>query len=86
MRLLIMGPPGAGKGTQASRLSTHYGVATVSSGDLFRSHIKAQDALGQKVSALISRGEFVPDVLTTSMVFRRLLKPDTRGVGWLLDG
>nr|NLI48978.1 adenylate kinase [Propionibacterium sp.] len=86
MRLLIMGPPGAGKGTQAARLSAHYGIPTVSSGDLFRAHIKAQDALGQKVSALIARGEFVPDCITTSMVFRRLLKPDIKGVGWLLDG
>jgi adenylate kinase len=85
MRLLIMGPPGAGKGTQASALSTHYGVPTVSSGDLFRAHIKTQDPLGQKVSNLIARGEFVPDCITTSMVFRRLLKPDTKA-GWLLDG
>ncbi len=85
MRLLIMGPPGAGKGTQASSLSGHYGIPTVSSGDLFRTHIKAQDPLGQKVSALISRGEFVPDCITTSMVFRRLLQADTKA-GWLLDG
>ena len=86
MRLLIMGPPGAGKGTQATRLSAHYAIPTVSSGDLFRAHIKAQDPLGQKVSALIARGEFVPDCITTSMVFRRLLKPDIKGAGWLLDG
>lgn len=85
MRLLIMGPPGAGKGTQASGVAAHYGIPTVSSGDLFRQHIKAQDALGQKVSALIANGEFVPDVLTTSMVFRRLIQPDSRA-GWLLDG
>ncbi len=85
MRLLIMGPPGAGKGTQAGGIAAHYGIPTISSGDLFRQHIKAQDALGQKVSAIIARGEFVPDVITTSMVFRRLLEPDAQN-GWLLDG
>lgn len=85
MRLLIMGPPGAGKGTQAGGVAAHYGIPAVSSGDLFRAHIKAQDALGQKVCAIINRGEFVPDVITTSMVFRRLLKPDASD-GWLLDG
>lgn len=85
MRLLIMGPPGAGKGTQAVGIAAHYGIPAVSSGDLFRQHIKAQDSLGAKVSAMIARGDFVPDVLTTSMVFRRLLEPDARA-GWLLDG
>jgi len=85
MRLLIMGPPGAGKGTQATGIAAYYGIPAISSGDLFRKHIKAQDALGQKVSAIISRGEFVPDVITTSMVFRRMLEPDAKE-GWLLDG
>ncbi len=85
MRLLIMGPPGAGKGTQAGGIAERYGVPAVSSGDLFRAHIKDQDAVGQKVSAIIARGEFVPDCITTSMVFRRILKPDAQG-GWLLDG
>lgn len=85
MRLLIMGPPGAGKGTQAVGIAAHYGIPPVSSGDLFRQHIRAHDDLGAKVSALISAGDFVPDVLTTSMVFRRLLEPDADN-GWLLDG
>lgn len=85
MRLLIMGPPGAGKGTQAVGIAAHYGIPAVSSGDLFRQHIKDQDDLGRRVSALIANGDFVPDVLTTSMVFRRLLQPDARA-GWLLDG
>ncbi len=85
MRLLIMGPPGAGKGTQATGIAVHYGIPAISSGDLFRAHIKAQDALGQRVSALIAAGEFVPDVITTSMVLSRLLQPDASS-GWLLDG
>lgn len=86
MRLLIMGPPGAGKGTQATGIAERYDVVAVSSGDLFRSHIKAQDPMGQKVSGLIANGEFVPDCITTSMVFRRILKPDAQANGWLLDG
>lgn len=85
MRLLIMGPPGAGKGTKATGIAVHYGIPAISSGDLFRAHIKAQDALGQRVSALIAAGEFVPDVITTSMVLSRLLQPDASS-GWLLDG
>lgn len=85
MRLLIMGPPGAGKGTQATGVADHYGIPAISSGELFRTHIKAQDSLGRKVSALIARGEFVPDVITSSMVLRRMLVPDA-AKGWLLDG
>lgn len=86
MRLLIVGPPGAGKGTQATGIAEHYGIPAVSSGDLFRAHIKAQDALGQKVSGIIAAGDFVPDCITTAMIFKRLLKPDAKGIGWLLDG
>ena len=85
MRLLIMGPPGAGKGTQAVGIAAHYGIPAISSGDLFRQHIKANDDLGVKVSALIAAGDFVPDVLTTSMVFRKLLEPPSAD-GWLLAG
>lgn len=86
MRLLIMGPPGAGKGTQAGGIAARYGIPAVSSGDLFRAHIKDQDPMGQKVSAIINRGEMVPDVITTSMVFRAIVKPEVQRVGWLLDG
>ena len=85
MRLLIVGPPGAGKGTQATGVADHYGIPAISSGDLFRQHISAQDPLGQKVSNLISHGEFVPDVITSSMIFRRTMEPDAVD-GWLLDG
>ncbi len=80
-----MGPPGAGKGTQAVGVAAHYHVPAISSGSLFRENINMQTDLGQRVEALIARGEFVPDVLTTSMVFRRIIMPDCAD-GWLLDG
>lgn len=81
-----MGPPGAGKGTQACLLADHYGIVAVSSGNLFRTNVSEQTPMGKKVSALIARGDFVPDVLTTSMVFKRLLENDCQSQGWLLDG
>lgn len=80
-----MGPPGAGKGTQATGIAAHYGIPAISSGDLFRDNIRRQTDLGRRISALIAGGDYVPDVLTSSLVFRRLLEPDC-GNGWLLDG
>ncbi|WP_040157822.1 adenylate kinase [Nigerium massiliense] len=85
MRMLIMGPPGAGKGTQAGSVAAHYHVPTISSGEIFRDNIKRGTPLGRKVDELIAAGDFVPDVLTTSLVFSRLLWPDCDD-GWLLDG
>lgn len=85
MRLLIMGPPGAGKGTQASRLAERLSIPAISSGDIFRDNIARHTPLGQRVVEIISRGDFVPDVLTTSLVFQRLTEPDCWR-GWLLDG
>lgn len=80
-----MGPPGAGKGTQAVGIAAHYGVPAISSGDLFRDNIKRKTDLGRRFSTLIAAGDYVPDVLTSSVVFRRLLQPDCAH-GWLLDG
>ena len=85
MRLLIMGPPGDGKGTQAVSIAAHYHVPAVSSGNLFRENIKMQTSIGRRAEALIAAGKYVPDVITTSMVFRRLLRRDCFR-GWLLDG
>lgn len=85
MRLLIMGPPGAGKGTQAVSIAAHYHVPAISSGNLFRENIKMKTNIGRRIEAIIARGDFVPDVITTSMVFRRLLSRDCFR-GWLLDG
>ena len=85
MRLLIMGPPGAGKGTQAVRLAERFGVPAISTGDIFRYHIKNQTPLGVRVKALIDAGEYVPDDVTEEIVAERLAEPDCEG-GFLLDG
>lgn len=80
-----MGAPGAGKGTQAKLIANHFHIPAISTGAIFRSNIAAKTELGIRVNALISRGEFVPDVLTTAVVAKRLLEGDTNN-GWLLDG
>ena len=85
MRLLIMGPPGAGKGTQATGIAQRYSIPAISSGDIFRDNIKRHTPLGERVVEIIARGDFVPDVLTTSLVFQRITEPDCWR-GWLLDG
>ncbi len=85
MRMLITGPPGAGKGTQATGVAQRYGVPAISSGDIFRDNIKRHTPLGERVVEIIGRGDFVPDVLTTSLVFQRISEPDCWR-GWLLDG
>lgn len=85
MRLLIMGAPGAGKGTQATALAGRYGVPAISTGDIFRDHIKRQTPLGVKVKELIDAGEYVPDEVTEDIVASRLAEPDCAD-GFLLDG
>jgi len=84
-RLLIIGPPGAGKGTQAGRIAEHYAVPAISTGDIFRANIKGGTELGQRVQAIIERGELVPDSLTNEIVEDRLGQADAAG-GFLLDG
>ena len=85
MRLLIMGPPGVGKGTQAVGIAAHYGIPAISTGDIFRYNIKNQTPLGVKVKAIIDAGEYVPDDVTEEIVAARLAEPDCAG-GFLLDG
>jgi adenylate kinase len=85
MRLLILGPPGAGKGTQAARLAAHYGVPAISTGDIFRSNIADQTPLGITVKAIVDAGDYVPDSLTNDLVRDRLDQPDAVE-GFLLDG
>ena len=85
VRLVLFGPPGAGKGTQAARLSEHFGVPAISTGDIFRANIAGDTELGRKVVAYTSRGALVPDELTDDLVRDRLSKPDAAG-GFLLDG
>lgn len=85
MRLLIMGAPGAGKGTQATALANRYDVPAISTGDIFRDHISRQTPLGVKVKTLIDAGEYVPDEVTEDIVANRLAEPDCTE-GFLLDG
>ncbi|WP_316307531.1 adenylate kinase [Clavibacter michiganensis] len=84
-RLLIVGPPGAGKGTQAKRIASEYGIPDVSTGDIFRQNIKDRTELGQQVQALVDAGNYVPDELTNRLVTARLQEEDARA-GFLLDG
>lgn len=85
MRLLIMGPQGVGKGTQAALLSEHYGIPAISTGDIFRYNLKNQTELGKQAQAYMDRGELVPDELTNTIVKDRLAMDDAAD-GWILDG
>lgn len=84
-RLLIIGPPGAGKGTQASKIAERYGVPAISTGDIFRANIQGGTELGLQVQAIIKAGELVPDTLTNEIVRDRLHQDDAAN-GFLLDG
>lgn len=83
--MLIVGPPGAGKGTQASRITTAYGIPDISTGDIFRANIKNETPLGKEVKAIVDAGDYVPDSLTNALVTDRLAEDDAAG-GFLLDG
>jgi adenylate kinase len=83
--VVLLGPPGAGKGTQAQLISKELALPHVSSGDLFREHLKAQTDLGRLAKGYMDRGELVPDDVTIAMVRERLSQPDCAG-GALLDG
>ena len=84
-RLLLIGPPGAGKGTQAALLSSHFGIPAISTGDIFRYNVKNQTPLGVEAKGFMDRGEYVPDSLTNALVRDRLSQDDAVG-GFLLDG
>lgn len=84
-RLLLIGPPGAGKGTQAVRLSESYMVPAISTGDIFRSNVKNETELGTKAKAYMDAGNNVPDELTNALIRDRLAEADAAG-GFLLDG
>lgn len=85
MRFLITGPPGAGKGTQATAIAARYGVPAISSGEIFRDNIQRHTPLGERVTRIIENGDYVPDVITTSLILQRISEPDCWR-GWLLDG
>ena len=83
--IVLLGPPGAGKGTQAQIISEKYGLAHISSGDIFRENLKAQTELGKLAQGYMNRGELVPDDVTIAMIKERLSRPDCVA-GALLDG
>ena len=85
MRLVLVGPPGAGKGTQAVFLSAHYSIPHISTGDIFRANMKAGTPLGLEAKSFVDRGELVSDEITNAMVRARLEEDDARA-GFLLDG
>ena len=85
MRLVLVGPPGAGKGTQAVHLAQHFAIPHISTGDIFRSNIKGETELGLLAKSYMDKGELVPDSVTNDMVADRLTHPDTAN-GFLLDG
>lgn len=84
-RLLLIGPPGAGKGTQAERLGAHFGIPAISTGDIFRENVKNETELGKKAKSYMDAGENVPDSLTNDLVQDRLNQDDC-AEGFLLDG
>lgn len=85
MRLIILGPPGAGKGTQAARVAAAHGIPAISTGDIFRSNIKNGTELGKQVKAILDSGKYVPDEVTNAIVRDRLQQDDAEQ-GFLLDG
>jgi adenylate kinase len=85
MRLILVGPPGAGKGTQAVHLAAHYKIPHISTGDIFRANLKNGTELGKQAQSFMDRGELVPDSVTNEMVRDRLGNNDVAN-GFLLDG
>lgn len=84
-RIILIGPPGAGKGTQAARLSEALNVPAISTGDIFRANVKGETELGKTAQRYMDAGEYVPDKVTNSMVADRLAQDDAKD-GFLLDG
>lgn len=85
MRLILMGPPGAGKGTQAKVIGAHYGIPAISTGDIFRANVAGKTPLGLEAQRYMDAGEYVPDEVTNAMVRDRLAGDDAKP-GFLLDG
>jgi adenylate kinase len=85
MRLIILGPPGAGKGTQAAKISSTFGIPAISTGDIFRANIKNETPLGLQVKEVLASGGYVTDEITNAIVRDRLFEDDAEQ-GFLLDG
>jgi adenylate kinase len=85
MRLILLGPPGAGKGTQAQLLAAKYGIVQLSTGEMLREAVKSATPIGRKVQDIIARGRLAPDSLVVGIVGQRIGEPDARN-GFILDG
>jgi adenylate kinase len=85
MKLLFIGPPGAGKGTQAARVADRLGIPHVSTGEMFRHHVGEDTDLGHQVKVIMEAGDYVPDSITVAMLEDRIAQPDA-GDGFILDG
>ncbi|MCW2815685.1 MAG: adenylate kinase [Nocardioides sp.] len=85
MRLILMGPPGAGKGTQATTVASHFGIPAISTGDIFRANVSKGTPLGIEAKRFMDAGDYVPDEVTNKMVRNRIDEPDAVP-GFLLDG
>ena len=85
MKLIMLGAPGAGKGTQAKKISAKYGIPHISTGDIFRANIKGGTELGMKAKAFMDQGQLVPDEITIGMLLDRIKEDDCQK-GYVLDG
>ncbi|MCR5789108.1 MAG: adenylate kinase [Lachnospiraceae bacterium] len=85
MKIIMLGAPGAGKGTQAKKIAAQYGIPHISTGDIFRANIKEQTALGMEAKSYMDKGQLVPDELTVKILLDRVAKDDCKN-GYVLDG